>query len=65
MITDDSTRRDWEEIIDRTLNGDRASARYILLRSEQLVGAALMVYVRTDILDRISNVEARTCKVGK
>jgi synaptojanin len=64
MSTDESTRKVWEEQVERALNADRkGGAGYILLRSAQLVGAALLVFCKAEHVDRITNVEARTCKV--
>lgn len=37
---------------------------YILLRSEQLVGAALIVIVKEDLANSIRSVEATTKKVS-
>jgi len=64
MNTDESTRRDWEELIERTLNADKSrGAQYILLKSAQLVGLALCIFVKKELVESITNVEARVCKV--
>ena len=64
MNTDESTRLVWEEQIELALNADRKTkGQYILLRSEQLVGAALFVFCKAEHVDRITNVEAHICKV--
>ncbi len=67
MSTDPTTRKSWEFAVGDCLN-TRATARrtpkYVLLRSGQLVGAALMIYVREDILKNIKNVEGSVKKVS-
>ncbi|OJJ05356.1 hypothetical protein ASPVEDRAFT_86709 [Aspergillus versicolor CBS 583.65] len=67
MSTDPTTRKSWEFAVGDCLN-TRATARgtpkYVLLRSGQLVGAALMIYVREDILKDIKNVEGSVKKTG-
>ncbi|KAJ9297587.1 hypothetical protein DTO271G3_4362 [Paecilomyces variotii] len=67
MSTDPRTRKVWEEAVKVCLN-DLASRqgplRYVLLRSGQLVGAALLIYVRTDALSDIKNVEGSVKKTG-
>ncbi|KAH8118625.1 inositol polyphosphate phosphatase [Phellopilus nigrolimitatus] len=63
--TDPEKRRVWENAITETL--DRRpdkKADYILLRSEQLVGTALLVFVKTSLISSIRNVEATTRKTG-
>lgn len=59
-------RRRWEAHINQLL-ADRGSskAEYVILRSEQLVGTALFVIVKTSILPHVRNVEAATKKVRK
>lgn len=68
MSTDPTTRNSWEFAVLDCLNA-RATARgtrkYVLLRSGQLVGAALMIYVREDVLKDIKNVEGSVKKVGR
>jgi hypothetical protein len=41
-----------------TLNKRSRKSPYIALRSNQLVGAALMLYVKQDIVHNIRNVES-------
>lgn len=65
MSTDPTTRKVWENTVSHYLNDHpnrKSSERYVLLRSSQLVGAALMVYVKHDALSEIKNVEASTKK---
>ena len=60
MSTDPTRRREWELAVGRALNRKAElleSEPYILLRSGQLVGAALMVFVRASALASIRNVE--------
>lgn len=51
-------RRIWEKEISDTLN-NRPNKRssYVILRSGQLVGTALVIYARADIVSNIRNVE--------
>ncbi|KAB8202267.1 SacI homology domain-containing protein [Aspergillus parasiticus] len=67
MSTDPTTRKVWEVAVGNCLNSrarSRGTAKYVLLRSGQLVGAALMVYVREDALRDIKNVEGSVKKTG-
>jgi hypothetical protein len=56
----------WEMAVKRSLNENAAKAgneEYILLRSGQLVGAALAVFVKSSVLHDIKNVEGSVKKV--
>lgn len=74
MSTDPKRRMLWETAVRTCLNGgsddeefEAAPAKsdeYVLLRSGQLVGAALLVFVRSSILGRIRNVEGAIKKTG-
>ncbi|KAL4955062.1 SacI homology domain-containing protein [Aspergillus filifer] len=67
MSTDPSTRKSWESAVMECLNlraATQGTPHYVLLRSGQLVGAALMIYVRTDVLKEIKNVEGSVKKTG-
>lgn len=74
MSTDPNRRMLWETAVRECLNGgsedekfEPASTKadeYVLLRSGQLVGAALLVFVRSSILGRIKNVEGAIKKTG-
>ncbi|KAI7900605.1 SacI homology domain-containing protein [Cokeromyces recurvatus] len=65
MATDAEKRKIWEQQIEKTLNTRAgAKSRYTLLRSNQLVGAALIIFVKTDIVDEIRNVESSIKKTG-
>lgn len=52
----------WEKQIEATLN-HKSSTRYVMLCSNQLVGAALIIFVKADILEDIRNVETAIKKV--
>jgi len=57
-------RKMWERVILDTLaRRPNKKSEYIVLRSEQLVGTALIILVRTDITGAIRKVEAATRKV--
>ncbi|KAG5728501.1 Inositol-1,4,5-trisphosphate 5-phosphatase 1 [Termitomyces sp. T112] len=63
--TDPEKRKIWERQIFETL--DRRpdkKCNYVLLRSEQLVGTALIILVKNELLSVIRNVEATTRKTG-
>ena len=67
MATDPIRRQAWEDAVRNTLNEDAQRSRseeYILLRSGQLVGAALMIFVRSSALRDIRNVEGSVKKTG-
>ncbi|MCJ1305053.1 inositol polyphosphate 5-phosphatase, partial [Hypocenomyce scalaris] len=67
MSTDPARRRDWELAVKKTLNENARKSRsedYILLRSGQLVGAALLIFVKPSILGDIKNVEGSVRKTG-
>ena len=66
MSTDPVRRQAWEDAARRTLNQSArkcSSEEYILLRSGQLVGAALMIFVKASTLHKIKNVEGSVKKV--
>lgn len=67
MATDPNRRQLWEKAVLRTLNDNTARVggdEYILLRSGQLVGAALLIYVKTSAIKHIRNVEGNIKKTG-
>ncbi|MCJ1387033.1 inositol polyphosphate 5-phosphatase [Xylographa soralifera] len=67
MSTDPARRQEWELAVARTLNEDarkRESEEYVLLRSGQLVGAALLIFVKSNVLKSIKNVEGSVKKTG-
>ncbi|KAL8820753.1 MAG: hypothetical protein Q9191_007453 [Dirinaria sp. TL-2023a] len=67
MSTDPIRRQAWEDAVGKTLNENakrHASEEYIMLRSGQLVGAALIIFVRTSTLASIKNVEGSVKKTG-
>lgn len=67
MATDPIRRQAWEDAVRKTLNENAKRGRseeYIMLRSGQLVGAALMVFVKSSVLKNIKNVEGSVKKTG-
>ncbi|KAI9574632.1 phosphatidylinositol phosphate phosphatase [Boletus coccyginus] len=63
--TDPEKRRVWEHRIMETINGQsKTPGEYVLLRSEQLVGTALFVIVKSELTSVIRNVEGATRKTG-
>lgn len=66
MSTDPVERQAWEKAVGATLNENarkKSSEEYVLLRSGQLVGAALMIFVKSGVLKLIKNVEGGVKKV--
>lgn len=66
MSTDPVERQAWEKAVGATLNENarnNSSEEYVLVRSGQLVGAALMIFVKAGVLKRIKNVEGGVKKV--
>ena len=67
MSTDPIRRSDWEVAIAATLNRgakQRQLPEYVLVRSGQLVGAALIVFVKSSVLGHVKNVEGSIKKTG-
>ncbi|EEP82942.1 conserved hypothetical protein [Uncinocarpus reesii 1704] len=67
MSTDPASRKVWEEAVKKALDEEtsrRGTNEYILLRSGQLVGAALLLFVKKDALKEIKNVEGSVKKTG-
>lgn len=67
MSTDPVRRQAWETAVRQTLNDNarrHSTEEYILLRSGQLVGAALMIFVKACVLKSIKNVEGSVKKVS-
>ncbi|KKY32286.1 putative synaptojanin-like protein [Diaporthe ampelina] len=68
IMNSDPTRKQlWEQAVRATLN-TRAQEidgeKYVVLRSGQLVGAALCIFVRQSVLSNIKNVEGSVKKTG-
>lgn len=66
MSTDPVELQAWEKAVGATLNENarkNLSEEYVLVRSGQLVGAALMIFVKSGVLKRIKNVEGGVKKV--
>ena len=66
MSTDPVRRQAWEDAVRNTLNDHarrHASEKYVMLRSGQLVGAALIIFVKSSALQNIKNVEGSVQKV--
>ncbi|XDG06464.1 hypothetical protein ABKA04_006079 [Annulohypoxylon sp. FPYF3050] len=67
MNSDPSRKQLWERAIKRTLNTrakQSGGEKYVLLRSGQLVGAALCIFVKASVLPKIKNVEGSVKKTG-
>ncbi|KZF26905.1 DNase I-like protein [Xylona heveae TC161] len=64
MSTDPGRRLLWEQAVQDTLNERADSDKYVLLRSGQLVGAALSIFVKSSVLGDIKNVEGDVKKTG-
>ncbi|KAH6915044.1 phosphatidylinositol phosphate phosphatase [Coprinopsis sp. MPI-PUGE-AT-0042] len=65
LQTDPEKRLIWEKKIFETLERrPNKTCNYVLLRSEQLVGSALIILVKSELTAVIRNVEAATRKTG-
>ncbi|OTB18289.1 hypothetical protein K445DRAFT_315087 [Daldinia sp. EC12] len=67
MNSDPRRKQLWERAIKRTLNSRAkqiGGEKYVLLRSGQLVGAALCIFVKASSLPKIKNVEGSVKKTG-
>jgi hypothetical protein len=62
MATDPTRRKLWENALLKCLNRGTDDP-YILLRGGQLVGAALLIFVRSSVIGEIKNVEGSLKKV--
>ncbi|OBZ76240.1 Inositol-1,4,5-trisphosphate 5-phosphatase 1 [Grifola frondosa] len=63
--TDPEKKRMWEaKIMDTLDRRPNKKSQYVLLRSQQLVGTALLVLVKKELTAVIRNVEAATHKTG-
>ncbi|PCH41458.1 inositol polyphosphate phosphatase [Wolfiporia cocos MD-104 SS10] len=62
---DTERRREWEKkVLDSLNQREKRQCDYILLRSQQLVGTALLVLVKSTLVSDIRNVEAAAQKTG-
>jgi hypothetical protein len=70
MNSDPTRKQAWEKAVRKTLNRNARAAgcdpsdHYVLLRSGQLVGAALCIFVKASVLPNIKNVEGSVKKTG-
>lgn len=67
MNSDPTRKQAWEKAVRKTLNRRaqaNSSEHYVLLRSGQLVGAALCIFVKASVLGNIKNVEGSVKKTG-
>jgi hypothetical protein len=67
MNSDPTRKKGWERSVKKTLNNharEVGSEDYVLLRSGQLVGAALCIFVTQSALREIKNVEGNVKKTG-
>lgn len=67
MNSDPTRKQAWEKAVRKTLNRHARAAgsdHYVLLRSGQLVGAALCIFVKSSVLRHIKNVEGSVKKTG-
>lgn len=67
MNSDPSRKYMWEKSLQKALNERQerlGGEKYVLLRSGQLVGAALCIFVKAPMLHNIKNVEGSVKKTG-
>lgn len=68
MSTDPDRREKWEMAVRRCLNKNAEKYgrdEYVILRGGQLVGASLSVFIRSDHLKHVKNVEGSLKKVSR
>jgi hypothetical protein len=63
MATDNSKRLVWEDLLLKSINSN-STQQYVILQSGQLVGAALCMFVRSDLVQNVRNVEVAIKKTG-
>ncbi|CUS07201.1 unnamed protein product [Tuber aestivum] len=67
MSTDPARRQLWEQAVLKALNSHSRATdgeEYVLLRGGQLVGAALLIYVKASAIGEVRNVEGSLKKTG-
>ncbi|SNX84307.1 related to phosphatidylinositol phosphate phosphatase [Melanopsichium pennsylvanicum] len=65
LMTDPDKIRIWEaKILDTISRRPDRKSRYVLLRSEQLVGTALVILIKEELVNDVRLVEAATRKTG-
>ena len=67
MNSDPSRKQLWEQAVKKELNNRAQQVgreKYVVLRSGQLVGAALCIFVKSSVLGNIKNVEGSVKKTG-
>lgn len=67
MSTDPDRREAWEKAVKKCLNHNAekyGKDEYVILRGGQLVGASLSVFIRSDHLKHVKNVEGSLKKTG-
>ncbi|CAO1626593.1 unnamed protein product [Sympodiomycopsis kandeliae] len=64
LLTDPAKLKTWENVIIDELSRRPSKGDYIILRSEQLVGTALIILVKSHLIGHIRSVEATTRKTG-
>jgi hypothetical protein len=66
MLTDPEKRKAWERLLLHQLNNRPGiSSNYVLLTSEQLVGASIGILVKNEIVQNIRNVEVSMKKASR
>lgn len=65
LLTDPDKIRIWENaLVDTLARRSGKKSDYVILRSEQLVGTALIILVKENLVENIRQVEATTKKTG-
>ena len=64
VSSDPEKRQMWETLFHELLEEYHGWSKYVTLVSNQLVGTSLMVFVTTDLVDDIKNVEVCSIKTG-
>ena len=63
MATDNNKRLVWEDVLLKTIN-QGSQQQYVIMKSGQLVGAALCIFVRSDLVGNIRYVDGAIKKTG-
>jgi hypothetical protein len=64
VSSDPEKRQLWEFVFLEMLGEYHGSNKFVTLVSNQLVGTSLMVFINSDLVDEIKNVEISSIKTG-
>lgn len=64
VSSDPEKRQLWEFVILELIEEYHGHGKFVTLVSNQLVGSSLMIFIRTELVDEIKNVEISSIKTG-